>query len=406
MERGMLGVSNRVVYVVAVLVALIAAVFIGWNLWRNWSMPAPTTQSQAPAAAQPQAKLDPVKPDSAKPEAEISKPATSSQKPQFDVVRVEPSGETVVAGRAAPNAKITLFSAGKPVGEVTANSEGQFVILPPALPPGDHLLSLQADAVTSDQTVAIAVPKPGGRNVVVALAEPDKPTRILSDATKSADTKPADTKPVDAKPVAAPASTPPASPPVAIRAVEAQEGGGFFLSGLATAGAQIRLYLNGALIASAQAGPDGRWSVRVEKGMSSGKYAVRADVLGQDGGVVARAEVPFDYPAAGTMAATSGKREGASTASESAAQRQAEAVTPATTAAGPEKRTDAAPQSTVVPELRTARVERGDSLWRISRSMLGHGVRYTQIYDANTDQIRDPDLIYPGQVLVVPNPTP
>ncbi|MBN9082131.1 MAG: hypothetical protein BGP04_08640 [Rhizobiales bacterium 62-17] len=414
----MLGLSNRVVYGIAVLVALIAAIFIGWNLWRTWSAPAPTSSAAVPTEAtaqaqsqtQLQAKPDAAKLDAAKPETPAGKPAANGPKPQFDVVRVEPSGETVVAGRAAPNAKITLFSAGKPVGEVTANGEGQFVILPPALPPGDHLLSLQADAVTSDQTVAIAVPKPGSRDVVVALAEPDKPTRILSDAKPAAAKAEAAPAASSAAPAnAAPQNAASASPPVAIRAVEAQEGGGFFLSGLATAGAQVRLYLNGALIASAQAGPDGRWSVRVEKGMSSGKYAVRADVLGQDGGVVARAEVPFDYPAAGTMAATSGKRDAASPASESTAQRQAEAATPATTAAGPEKRSDAAaaaPQSTVVAELRTARVERGDSLWRISRTMLGHGVRYTQIYDANTDQIRDPDLIYPGQVLVVPNPTP
>jgi len=55
-----------------------------------------------------------------------------------------------------------------------------------------------------------------------------------------------------------------------------------------------------------------------------------------------------------------------------------------------------------VAELRTARVERGDSLWRISRTIYGEGLRYTQIYDANTNQIRNPNLIFPGQVLVVP----
>lgn len=47
---------------------------------------------------------------------------------------------------------------------------------------------------------------------------------------------------------------------------------------------------------------------------------------------------------------------------------------------------------------------RGDSLWRISRQLYGAGIRYTQIYEANRGQIRDPDLIYPGQVLVAPAP--
>lgn len=44
----------------------------------------------------------------------------------------------------------------------------------------------------------------------------------------------------------------------------------------------------------------------------------------------------------------------------------------------------------------------GDSLWRISRRISGEGERYTLIYDATQEQIRDPDLIDPRQVLVLP----
>ena len=47
-------------------------------------------------------------------------------------------------------------------------------------------------------------------------------------------------------------------------------------------------------------------------------------------------------------------------------------------------------------------IRRGDSLWRISRRVYGHGVRYSTIYLANQDQIRDPDRIWPGQVFKVP----
>ena len=43
-------------------------------------------------------------------------------------------------------------------------------------------------------------------------------------------------------------------------------------------------------------------------------------------------------------------------------------------------------------------VQPGDSLWRIARRIHGAGMAYTLIYEANRDQIRDPDLIYPGQV--------
>ena len=47
-------------------------------------------------------------------------------------------------------------------------------------------------------------------------------------------------------------------------------------------------------------------------------------------------------------------------------------------------------------------VQPGHSLWRIARETYGRGIRYTVIYEANRAQIRDPDLIYPGQVFVLP----
>lgn len=51
-------------------------------------------------------------------------------------------------------------------------------------------------------------------------------------------------------------------------------------------------------------------------------------------------------------------------------------------------------------------IRRGDNLWRISRRMLGSGIKYTVIYEANRDQIRDPHWIYPGQVFDVPGAEP
>ena len=50
----------------------------------------------------------------------------------------------------------------------------------------------------------------------------------------------------------------------------------------------------------------------------------------------------------------------------------------------------------------SVRVERGNSLWRIARRQYGKGVLYSVIFDANRDQIENPDLIYPGQVFFVP----
>src|SRR5690606_6704625 len=47
-------------------------------------------------------------------------------------------------------------------------------------------------------------------------------------------------------------------------------------------------------------------------------------------------------------------------------------------------------------------IRRGDTLWRISRRVYGRGIRYSTIYDANRDQIANPDWIWPGQVFDVP----
>ncbi|MFN6953134.1 MAG: LysM peptidoglycan-binding domain-containing protein [Albidovulum sp.] len=59
-----------------------------------------------------------------------------------------------------------------------------------------------------------------------------------------------------------------------------------------------------------------------------------------------------------------------------------------------------------MPKIDTRVVVRGDNLWQISRTTYGQGIRYTVIYKANRDQIRDPDLIYPGQIFVLPKQRP
>ncbi|MGI9402453.1 MAG: Ig-like domain-containing protein [Rhizobiaceae bacterium] len=59
-------------------------------------------------------------------------------------------------------------------------------------------------------------------------------------------------------------------------------------------------------------------------------------------------------------------------------------------------------QTRVIKSGASVIIRRGDNLWRISRRMLGRGIQYTVIYEANRDQIQDPDLIFPGQVFDVP----
>lgn len=369
--------------------------------------------------------------------------------PKFDVVRVEPSGDTVIAGHTEPNSQVAVVANGKVIAEGKSDAAGQFAFVPPPLAPGEHGLSLRVtppsgSPVASDQNVAVSVPAKGKGEVMVALAEPGKATVLLADPTAKAELPKAE-PPAPAKPgEEAKQAAPPAKPQVAIKTAEIVEPGGFFATGIAAAGAHLRFYLNGSALAEVIAGPDGRWSVKVGKGLVPGHYAVRADQLDHSGSVVARAEVPFDYTSAPTS------KEAVATASPSAVP------SPPTPAKEPEKaprlasqehdapaatRSDAgeAPSNlspgpsasnqvphpepvpptrntrieiviarsgeAVVAEIQTATVEKGYSLWRISRKTLGRGTRYTEIYAANSSQIRDPKLIYPGQVFVIPGQT-
>ena len=234
-----------------------------------------------------------------------------------------------------------------------------------------------------------------------------------------------------AKPV-----SPSAKPEVAIKTAEIVEPGGFFATGIAAPGAHLRLYLNGSPLTEVTAGPDGRWSVKVGKGLVPGHYAVRADQIDTSGSVVARAEVPFDYtPAAAPKEAVAAtlqpvapapqmpvkepEKKGQTLAGQEHGKAPASGVPPAASNAKPIPTEDGkvavAPSAegfvastspsaaaAVVPEIQTATVEKGNSLWRISRETLGHGTRYTEIYAANSAQIRDPKLIYPGQIFVIP----
>ena len=134
-----------------------------------WPVPPPAATAGAsvalplPAAVAPAVAAAATTASTAPPPATMAPPPPAAVKPAFDVVNVDPAGEAVVAGRAAPNAKVELRDDGKTVAEATANSEGQFVIIPPALAPGSHSLTLAAPGISAAQTsnpieVAVAAP--------------------------------------------------------------------------------------------------------------------------------------------------------------------------------------------------------------------------------------------------------
>ena len=73
-------------------------------------------------------------------------PENSDGVPTFDVARIEPTGEAVIAGRAAPGATVELLRDGEVHDRAVADKSGQFVIVPPKLPPGTYDLTLRSKA--------------------------------------------------------------------------------------------------------------------------------------------------------------------------------------------------------------------------------------------------------------------
>ena len=132
----------------------------------------------------------------------------------------------------------------------------------------------------------------------------------------------------------------------------------------------VRIYLDNAPIAETNTGESGRWEVRLDA-VDPGVYTMRVDLVAEDGSVEARIELPF-------------KRE-----------------EPLAVAAVMARDTQAPEFSGVA--VRT--VQPGNTLWAISQERYGRGILYVHIFDANRNQIRNPDLIYPGQLFLLPELT-
>lgn len=139
-------------------------------------------QSQQPAA-QPETQAPPQETAETQPVLPVQ---PSTVVPSYDVVRIEKGGEGVIAGRAQPDWRVIVQSGGNPVAEATADRDGEWVaIVKRPLSPGEHSLSLHAYSpngnrgLVSDQTVVVSVAGSSGKETVVALAQPGKPTQII-----------------------------------------------------------------------------------------------------------------------------------------------------------------------------------------------------------------------------------
>lgn len=261
--------------------------------------------------------------------------------PTFDIVRVERDGSTLAAGRSLPGARIQLKANGEVVAEVTADDNGEWVaVLEKPLSPGTTELRITAinpdgSSTDSKQVVTVSVPENEDGQMLVVRSEPGKASKVLQGPGVPAD-----------------------AGSLVLETVDYDDKGNVIISGRASAGATVRVYVGGELVGETTADETGHWELSPETDIAPGQYALRVDQVDEAGQVVGRVEVPFER----------GEREAVM-----AALREGKVV-----------------------------IQPGNNLWNIARRLYGSGFSYTVIYEANKDQIRDPNLIYPGQVFETP----
>jgi nucleoid-associated protein YgaU len=253
--------------------------------------------------------------------------------PEFDIVRVDSSGNTVIAGRAAPGATITIMRGNKLLGTATADSSGSFAFLPDSpLPPG-------AQQLTLSETLPNGTVIPGQASAEVDVpAQPATPAlAVVSGPTGSQ----------------VMSNQGPQPGTLAIGTVDYDANGHAIFSGTAPAGAHISLALGNDHVGAVTAGKDGRWKFAASVPQNSGTLTLSA--TDASGNALPAVTAPF---ALETLA-------------------------------------NALANGHIV-------IAPGQNLWLIARHVYGQGNLYTLIYNANSSQIKNPNLIFPGQAFAIP----
>lgn len=298
--------------------------------------------------------------------------------PSFDVVHVERNGAAVIAGRAEPGSTVIVLRNGEEIGRVETDAAGEWVFLTDRpLAPGDHQLSLRARApdgseIEASRLVVVSVPRP---EMQVARPTGTSDGAPAASATDEAAAVDASEGPAPRGPVVVALDKSGEGDVVVLQGIDAgvavgdlvletlryDDQGRVTVTGRVTRGSRIFAYIDDTFAGEARGDAEGRWRLVAAEPVSLGLHRLRLDQVDAGGGVVARLETPFARSALMTELA-----EGE----------------------------------------RLVVVQPGNSLWRIAQRTYGQGVRYTTIFEANEGQIRDPDLIYPGQVFVVPDNQP
>jgi nucleoid-associated protein YgaU len=316
--------------------------------------PAETAQAVADTAPEPEtAAPEPAVTANVRPRAR----AGDEEIAEAPVDQPAPAAETVVAEapeESAEPAPQPVAEAPAPVQAVEKAAPAADVAEAPVAAPAEE------EAKEAPVVVASAEPAP-----TAAEAEPEPaPVAVLRAGSGGVELiQPA--KPAD----------PEVRGKVTLDTISYSETGDVVLAGRGAPQAVVRTYLNNRAVADFNVAQDSRWRGELS-GVKPGIYTLRLDELDLSGKILSRLETPF-------------KRE--------APEVLRPAVQPPVAAA--EEGETSAPAT---PVIRAVTVQKGDTLWAISQDRYGEGLLYVRVFEANRDAIRDPDLIYPGQVFTIP----
>ena len=324
--------------IVVLIVAIIA--FLAWNASRQDAEDTP--------AAVAQSQLQTTSADG----GTETVPDTTATPPSFDIVRISPEGDAVIAGRAEPGAVVQILEGDTVIAEATADARGEWaVVAEEPIAPGSAELSLTEHTVDGETIQSESV---------VVLVVPERQT---GDDTSTSEDALAVLIPKDDLGASKILQAPETGVGLAgdqgltLDSIEYDDAGRFALGGRVGPGRPVMVYLDNVFVGSGRCGNDGLWHMAPDGVVEPGLHSLRVDLVDEDGVVRARIETPF---ARADFTLPTGR------------------------------------DSVVV-------VQPGNSLWRIARRSYGYGVQYVTIFEANRDQIGDPDLIYPGQIFLLPS---
>ena len=293
---------------------------------------------------------------------------------KIDIMRVDGLRDTIVAGRSEPNSRVEALVDGNVIGSTQADNEGEFVIMGTL---GDTAVS-QTLMVRSSTAPSIEK-KAEEDSIMNRTAEKNNNEQkeknnylewSLSDDIFVILPSLTDEKNKNANLNTVPMIVQSSSDEIkiiqnveqslvtgiTIDSISYSNLGEAILIGRGNPNNKALIYLDNTLVSSSNVGALGGWSAEL-LGISPGLYKLRIDEVNEIGEVQSRIATPFKKESKDfLMNMVSG----------------------------------------------SITVQTGNSLWRIARRIFGQGIRYIEIYEKNNDLIKDPNLIYPGQVFSIP----